>query len=276
MRKREIDRNFDAIVDFAEVARFIETPVKHYSSGMYVRLAFAVAAHLEPEVLLIDEVLAVGDAAFQKKCLGKMGDVARTGRTVVFVSHNMAAIQNLCTRGCLLSGGQLTYSGPVAAVIDRYLAESRDANQRDLLSRDDRQGDGRLRFAQFSPVSLACGSRADFAIGFNGSGSHRNVHISMAFYNTYGEAVLYLSNEIAGNYFEEIPGKAAFVCGMEKFPLMPGSYSVNLYCTINGVVADWVKDAARVDVEHGDFYGSGKLPPTTYGAVIVPYSWTVK
>src|ERR1700730_12707768 len=107
MGKREIDRKFDEIVAFAEVDQFIDTPVKHYSSGMYVRLAFAVAAHLEPEILLVDEVLAVGDAALQKKCMGKMGEVARQGRTVMFVSHNMMAIQNLCRRAIWLDGGQI-------------------------------------------------------------------------------------------------------------------------------------------------------------------------
>jgi lipopolysaccharide transport system ATP-binding protein len=276
MRKREVERNFDAIVEFAEVARFIDTPVKHYSSGMYVRLAFAVAAHLEPEVLLVDEVLAVGDASFQKKCIGKMGDVAKTGRTVVFVSHNMAAIQNLCTSAYLLTAGKVSYSGSVAAVIEKYLAESRDTSQRDLASRTDRQGDGRLRFTKFSPTAVSCGSNGEFRIAFNGSGPMRNVHISMAFYNAFGEGVLFLSNDISNAFFEEIPGQGAFACSLEKFPLMPGSYSINLYCTVNGVVADWVKDAARVDVEYGDFYGSGKLPPPAYGTVIAPYNWTVR
>src|SRR5436309_2553944 len=123
MRKKEIELNFDSIVDFAEVAKFIDTPVKHYSSGMYVRLAFAVAAHLEPEILLVDEVLAVGDATFQKKCLGKMGDVAKAGRTVIFVSHNMAAIQNLCNVAHLLSHGEVVASGKTADVMARYLTE---------------------------------------------------------------------------------------------------------------------------------------------------------
>jgi lipopolysaccharide transport system ATP-binding protein len=277
MRKKDVDRNFDAIVDFAEVARFIETPVKLYSSGMYVRLAFAVAAHLEPEVLLIDEVLAVGDAAFQKKCLGKMGDVASTGRTVVFVSHNMAAIQNLCTSAFLLSRGKLTYGGPVSAVIEKYLAESRDTNQRDLIARTDRQGDGRLRFTRFSPTAVTCGAKTDFEIEFSGpSTPMRNVHVSVGLYNTFGEGVLYLSNEIGGNSFEEISGQAAFICSFDRFPMLPGSYSVNLYCTINGVVSDWVRDAARIDVEYGDFYGSGKLPPPSYGPVVTPYRWTCR
>jgi lipopolysaccharide transport system ATP-binding protein len=121
MTRAEIRRKFDEIVAFAEVERFIDTPVKHYSSGMYVRLAFAVAAHLEPEILIIDEVLAVGDAVFQQKCLGKIGSVARGGRTVLFVSHNMGAVQNLCSRAILLSSGRLVEAGPTRQIIARYL-----------------------------------------------------------------------------------------------------------------------------------------------------------
>jgi lipopolysaccharide transport system ATP-binding protein len=120
MRRAEIQRKFDEIVEFAGVERFVDTPVKHYSSGMYLRLAFAVAAHLEPEVLLVDEVLAVGDVSFQKKCLGKMDDVARAGRTVLFVSHNMAAIRSLCQQGLVLDGGRLVQYGPVGAAIEKY------------------------------------------------------------------------------------------------------------------------------------------------------------
>ena len=122
MRKREIDRKLDEIVAFAEIEKFLETPVKRYSSGMYVRLAFAVAAHLEPEILLVDEVLAVGDAAFQKRCLGKLDDIAHEGRTVLFVSHNMAAVERLCTRAILLEKGKLAISGSPQEVISRYLA----------------------------------------------------------------------------------------------------------------------------------------------------------
>jgi lipopolysaccharide transport system ATP-binding protein len=128
MSKREIDRKFDEIVAFAEIEKFIDTPVKHYSSGMYVRLAFAVAAHLEPEILLVDEVLAVGDAAFQKKCLGKMGSVSRQGRTIVFVSHNMTALQKLCTRVVWLNSGQVIDTGDPRGVIDHYLQTNAVAN----------------------------------------------------------------------------------------------------------------------------------------------------
>src|SRR3984893_6304450 len=124
MRKSEIDRKFDEIVAFAEVDKFIDTPVKHYSSGMYVRLAFSVAAHLEPETLLVDEVLAVGDASFQKKCMGKMGDVARQGRTIVFVSHNMTALRRMCTRAIWLEGGRALDNGDPGKVIDHYLQKN--------------------------------------------------------------------------------------------------------------------------------------------------------
>ncbi|MGH7138472.1 MAG: ABC transporter ATP-binding protein, partial [Pirellulales bacterium] len=129
MRRREIQANFDAIVDFAEIGPFLDTPVKRYSSGMYVRLAFAVAAYLQPEILIVDEVLAVGDAAFQNKCLGRMQDVSRSGRTVLFVSHNMAAISTLCDRAVLLAGGRLRFDGPAPETITRYyrdLDEVRD------------------------------------------------------------------------------------------------------------------------------------------------------
>ena len=121
MTKAEIRRKFDEIVTFAEIERFLDTPVKHYSSGMYVRLAFAVAAHLETEILFVDEVLAVGDSAFQKKCLGKMGDVSRQGRTIIFVSHNMAAVKTLCTRAILIQEGSVAADGPARSVIDEYL-----------------------------------------------------------------------------------------------------------------------------------------------------------
>src|SRR5437763_16103246 len=124
MKRSEIDRRFDEIVAFSEIERFLETPVKHYSSGMYTRLAFAVAAHLNPEILIVDEVLAVGDAAFQKKCLGKMGDVAGQGRTVLFVSHNMQAVRQLCSRAMWLHAGSVAADGPAAEVTEKYLQAS--------------------------------------------------------------------------------------------------------------------------------------------------------
>lgn len=154
MRHGEILRNFDAIVDFAEVERFIDTPVKHYSSGMYLRLAFSVAAHLNPEILLVDEVLAVGDASFQEKCLGKMGDVARQGRTVLFVSHNLGALANLCPRAILLSSGRVKSIGPSRDVIDEYIALGKEASgERIWPDRADAPGGDRIRLHSVRVIS---------------------------------------------------------------------------------------------------------------------------
>jgi lipopolysaccharide transport system ATP-binding protein len=154
MMRREIDRKFDEIVAFAEVEKFIDTPVKRYSSGMYLRLAFAVAAHLEPEILIVDEVLAVGDASFQKKCLGKMGEVAKQGRTVLFVSHNLAAVQRLCAHGLLLSSGRLTVSDDISRVVQSYTAKQQAANQVADLSKLPRSPGIPAR-ARFSSASVA-------------------------------------------------------------------------------------------------------------------------
>ena len=168
MGRREIESKFDEIVAFAEIEKFIDTPVKHYSSGMYLRLAFAVAAHLDPEILLVDEVLAVGDANFQKKCLGKMGEVARGGRTVLFVSHNMGAISQLCSQGLLLGGGELIYQGEVGGAIDRYL---RTGNQGNLASVIDtsqssnRSGTGEGRIVRVELVDEKGRNTASFGIG---------------------------------------------------------------------------------------------------------------
>ena len=280
MRKREIERNFDAIVDFAEMGRFVDTPIKYYSSGMYVRLAFAVAAHLEPEILLIDEVLAVGDSAFQKKCLGKMDDIAATGRTIVFVSHNMAAVQNLCTYAYLLNNGQVAASGPVDEVITSYLKEVNSVQYKPLSERTERQGDGKLRFENVgvtceSQQNAICGSEACFSIPYTGIAPLRNVHVSIGFYTPLGQGALYVSNELVGKFFEEVPANGVFQCRFDKLSLLPGTYSINLYCTVNGIIADWITDAARISVEDGDFYGTGKLPPPGYGSVAVPHDWEI-
>ena len=149
MTRKEIKHKFDEIVAFAEVERFLDTPVKRYYSGMYVRLAFAVAAHLEPEILVVDEVLAVGDAAFQKKCMGKMGDVAHEGRTVLFVSHNMVAVQQLCQHGMVLTEGKLDMYGPIEEAVSSYMQGVQTAVLRtDLSKRTDRKGSQWLKFTR--------------------------------------------------------------------------------------------------------------------------------
>jgi lipopolysaccharide transport system ATP-binding protein len=282
MTRQEIKKKFDEIVAFAEIEKFLDTPVKHYSSGMYVRLAFAVAAHLEPEILIVDEVLAVGDAQFQKKCLGKMGEVAKEGRTVLFVSHNMAAVQNLCNVACWLNRGRIAGHGNVAKVIADYVQTVSGVEHPELVSRTDRKGNGRLTFVGFSgsrsgqapgSTTVVHGAPAAFVISYQGTPPLRNVQVSAGFFTALGEGALYLSNDLVGTSFDNLPSAGSFRCSFERFPLLPGTYVVNLYSTVNGILADWVADAARIHVVEGDFFGTGRLAPQGYGAVAVPHRW---
>jgi lipopolysaccharide transport system ATP-binding protein len=280
MTRAEIDDKFEEIVDFAEIRDFIDTPVKRYSDGMRVRLGFAVAAHLQPEIILVDEVLAVGDAAFQRKCLGKMGDVVSEGRTVVLVSHNMAAIQNLCTVAYGLDHGRIFASGDVNAVIREYLESHDRSLPVPLASRTDRRGSGRLRLTSFSiagaiksPTTAQCGVPTSIEIGYEGEPSLRNVDIDMLFFNRFGECVLVVGTSFVGRDFDRLPGRGTFVCRFEKFPLLPGVYNVNLNCGINSIAADVIRNAATIQVVEGDYYSTGKIP--SRGHVAVPYDWEV-
>lgn len=286
MRKVDIERRFDEIVEFAETEEFLDTPVKHYSSGMYVRLAFAVAAHLEPEVLLVDEVLAVGDLAFQKKCLGKMGDVAKSGRTVLFVSHSMAAISALCTRAFLLDRGRLIYSGDVADVINHYLEMTLESAAIPLRERSDRQGNGRLRFTDISFLN-GDGNLTEAAVSGKPLTIHlkyatsdgrpaRNVDVDVAFYGAYGQLLFFCKTHLGRGKFEEIPPQGVIVCQIPKFPLPPGRFRYKLWCQANREVADKIEDAGILPVVAGDFYGSGNLPAKNpEGIVMVEHSWSL-
>src|SRR5262245_39705163 len=196
MKRTEIERRFDEIVAFSEVEQFLDTPVKRYSSGMYVRLAFGVAAHLEPEILLVDEVLAVGDATFQKKCLGKMGNVVKEGRTVLFVSHNMAAVSSLCTRSLLIEQGRLVWSGSPQSTIERYLASSPADASRPLSERKDRRGEGKVRLTRIAIMndrhqdieSVTAGQDVTFAINYDipANETLRNVVVQIKFASLLG------------------------------------------------------------------------------------------
>ncbi len=282
MRQREIQRRFDEIVAFAEVDRFLDTPVKRYSSGMYVRLAFAVAAHLEPEILVVDEVLAVGDAAFQRKCLGKMSDVARSGRTVLFVSHNMAAVRNLCTRAVRLNQGVLVQEGPVDDVVKGYLDSSAEIMEVPLDAREDREGSGRVRLVSLrcrtdghESAQLVCGEAGDLDLHYRAASPLRDVQVSVGFASQTGEGALILDSELAGSAIAEAPAEGVLRCHLDRVPLLPGRYSLNLYVTVAGQIADWVRDAVQLEVADGDFYGSGRLPPPGYGSVAVDHAWSV-
>jgi lipopolysaccharide transport system ATP-binding protein len=280
MTREEVCRKFDEIVAFSEVEKFIDTPVKRYSSGMYVRLAFAVAAHLEPEILIVDEVLAVGDAEFQKKCLGKMSDVANEGRTVLFVSHNLRAIQNLCSTSLLIKNGRLSLKSKSEEVINEYLSNIIEKSNPPLAQRVDRTGDGLFRFTDLTFNNrnknvIKCGEKLDIIIGYEVKQRVENADISIGFFDITGVRVLYLGNIVAGTNIDYLPDRKKVVCSLKKFPLLPGKYTLNLYCMINNNLSDWVKEAAILVVNEGDFYGSGQLPPIGYGYTAVEQEWKI-
>jgi lipopolysaccharide transport system ATP-binding protein len=284
MRKSEIDRRFDEIVEFSGIEEFIDTPVKHYSSGMYVRLGFSVAAHLEPDILVVDEVLAVGDAVFQRKCLGKMGNVAKGGRTVLFVSHNMAAMQGLCSKCYLLKGGQLVAEGAPRTVIEQYLADAASGEVIQLGQRKDRQGTGEIRIeeaticdAKGRPIdNVLCGQNISIAVSYRSRDdkpiSRLDVHIT--FYTTIGQFMFNCSSEASGHPFDVLPPKGRVVCHIPELPLAPGRYVFNLFSTVGGVMADWVQQAGSLDVATGDFFGTGQLKTHDEG-FLVKNKWTV-
>jgi lipopolysaccharide transport system ATP-binding protein len=283
MPREEIRRKFDEIVEFAEIERFIDTPVKRYSSGMYLRLAFSVAAHLEPEILVIDEVLSVGDLAFQEKCLGRMETVAREGRTVLFVSHNLTAVQSLCNRAMLLSRGRKVTEGPAAAVIDEYVRSVGTTAAVSLTERQDREGSGRLRFEFVSfesdsnhvdmPVS---GRDTEIVLGYstNGQGA-RNVSFSITVYTLLGSVILQLQSDLTGANFAELPESGVIRCRMQRLALPPGRYWLNVFASSGGEVLDWVQHATDMTVAEGDFYGTGRRSPESHLAVLVDQEWEV-
>ncbi|HTG93736.1 MAG TPA: ABC transporter ATP-binding protein [Pyrinomonadaceae bacterium] len=286
MTRKEIERKFDDIVAFAEVEKFIDTPVKRYSSGMYVRLAFAVAAFLEPEILIVDEVLAVGDAAFQKKCLGRMRDVASTGRTVLFVSHNMAAVSALCSKAMVLREGSVEFPlGNVPAAVQTYLSGVDDITQTRLIERTDRRGEGRIRIADFgcfdetgNKVEFAsAGQLINFRIYFSDvDGQLENVNVAIGITSYSGAFITMLSNQLVGDEFERIRGTGYFECKIRKLPLAPGRYVVNLIIRANEIIEDWIQEAATFTVEAGDFYGTGRMPPETHGGIFVEQEWNAR
>lgn len=282
MSQSEIRSKLEAIVEFSGIGRFLETPVKRYSSGMYVRLAFAVAAHLQPEILIVDEVLAVGDAEFQKKCLGKMQDVAEAGRTVLFVSHNLAAIQSLCSRAVLLEGGELSQEGEPAAVIGSYLKKNWQLAERELAGRTDRTGSGKIRFASVEYLNARGGRQEGLQTGQTGiislqiaNSFHEDqqaIEINIGVSDEQGVRVCLLSTSMSDSSTGRIPATGGVVrFELPKVPLVAGRYSLTLYATVQNEVADWVIDAAVMDVVEGDFFGTGRTPPVGQGKVLVPH-----
>lgn len=285
MRKTEIERRFDEIVAFAQMEKFLDTPVKHYSSGMYLRLAFAVAAHLKSEILLVDEVLAVGDAQFQKKCLGKIGDVAREGRTVLLVSHNMAAIESLCSRALLLDEGKIMAAGRTRDVIGFYLDTGQKLADLSLAERKDRLGNGHLRFTRLAFYSdewqevehIAAGEAVTIALDYEcpmGKPLEGSFAVKIALADSYGYPLFSCFTTALNQDFSELPPAGRVLCSIPSLPLLPGAYSVmDLWCKVDGVLVDRIQQAGRLSVIAGDYFGSGKLTDASSGPMLVKHSW---
>ena len=286
MTRAEIKSRFDEIVEFSEISRFLDTPVKRYSSGMFVRLAFAVAAYLEPEILVVDEVLAVGDANFQKKCLGKMEDVAGHGRTVLFVSHNMAAVTALCSRAVLLDNGRLVESGSTREVIDAYLQRGREASSRTLTQRTDRDGSGSMRFTALaledddgnSVTAATSGGSVTVRLDYSsadGEPVHRAV-VGIYVRGLYGQPLFICLSRVAQDGFPNLAPSGSIRCRIPELPLLPGVYMFDVWCKVDEVLADRINHASELTVSEGDFFGSGKLPPREGGDFLVFHEWEVK
>jgi lipopolysaccharide transport system ATP-binding protein len=284
MKRAEIARRFDEIVAFAEVEKFIDTPVKFYSSGMYVRLAFAVAAHLEPEILVIDEVLAVGDVEFQNKCMGKMGEVASAGRTVLFVSHNMGAIIQLCSKAVLLRDGRVTAEAGVKEVVEHYLAgaspRSADSN---LATITERAGDGRLRFTDVylnnargqrvhTPIS---GESTDIVLEFQTHQELSRVRFMLTIYNHLELAVTHCTVDAQGQKFRLPQGNGQIICRIPKLPLPRDRYRVAVAAYDEIGRLDRIAEACFFQVESGVLFYTPYMPLAENSLALVEHSWTL-
>jgi lipopolysaccharide transport system ATP-binding protein len=286
MSREEINRKFDEIVEFSEVEKFLDTPVKRYSSGMYVRLAFGVAAHLDPEILVVDEVLAVGDAAFQKKCLGKMKEVSGAGKTILFVSHNMAAIQNLCNKSIVLQKGRVTCPiTETGLAIKHYVKESLSASKSSIQSRKDREGEGLIRFTNLYLTdengnevnNIHSGMEVNFVVETElQQSSLHNLSIAITIYSDEGIEMLTMANHVSQSPFEEIKKNQKMFCNIKKFPLTKGEYVTNIIMYKDGVIQDYIRDAYSFSVFEGDFYGTGRVLPEGQRSVLTDYKWKLQ
>jgi lipopolysaccharide transport system ATP-binding protein len=259
MKKREIDSKFDEIVDFSGTEKFLDTPLKHYSSGMQLRLAFAVAAHLEPEVLIIDEVLAVGDAEFQKKCLRKMNDVVKKGNTILFVSHNLSALQNLCKTALLLSGGKIHSAGPVSTIIDNYTSlHGKPVNDYIDLSSLKRNYKGVLQFSsiRFKKATIRFGEPINFTVEISSAAntSFDEINLATAINDKNGVTIIHATNEISNTSIDFRGSSNAYEFNIEN-NLRPGMYSITLFMRAKGIIQDWLTDEISLTIEDGNPYG---------------------
>ena len=284
MTKKEIDRKFDEIVDFSGVEKFLDTPVKRYSSGMQVRLAFAVAAHLDPEILIVDEVLAVGDADFQKKCLGKMEKVSQQGRTVLFVSHNLPAVRNLCSRGILLDKGSIVADAEVESTLQHYVQRLKSVMTIPLQDRQDRTGRGQLRFVDTwlegqkgnRCSDFISGSRVTFILEYEMQKGHsiRTLEeVAISILAQDGTRLIDLGTQYVGCSMEVDNAEyGQFRCTIDRFPLNVGEYTYHVWAKSSFGCEDFVMEAGCFSVASGDYYGRGNTPSPEW-MVMVDHLW---
>ncbi len=283
MSRREIARKFDEIVAFSGVEQFLDTPVKRYSSGMYVRLAFAVAAHLEPEILIVDEVLAVGDAEFQKKCVEKMRAVSRTGRTILLVSHNLALVENLCGRALTLRQGQGVGFGPAAEQVKQYLAASRADTGPALDLRHHPQRPPGATPILTGLTLLADGAegtvaRMDGAFGFELAyrlpRKPRDLRVGVVIENAHGIKVTTASPTFeCPHLLDDPPAEGRVRAEVPAHNLMSGTYYLNIYAQAEGLW-DAIEPAGALDVVSGDVFGTGRVPESHHAATYLRCRWT--
>jgi lipopolysaccharide transport system ATP-binding protein len=284
MTKKDVDAKFDAIVDFSGIEKYIDTPVKRYSSGMRVRLAFSVAAHLEPDILLIDEVLAVGDASFQSKCLGKMSEISQQGRTVLFVSHNMAAVENLCNRVILLEEGKTIANGDTSQVIMKYLnCLQNNASSNDLFSipRESKYLPviHKIEFFddQGNPISaVPANSPLNVHIHYKHREPLRNSDFGLTFESILGINIFYVGTRVQKGRLPDLPPSGFVACHIPKLPLVPGLYFVSCSCATHSSKLDYVERGCSLTVTEADVFGTGRLPPPKRAIVFVDAEWEIR
>tara|TARA_R110002096_G_scaffold276109_1_gene469806 strand:+ start:9287 stop:10456 length:1170 start_codon:yes stop_codon:yes gene_type:complete len=286
MSKSDIIKEMDEIVDFSGVGKFLDSPVKHYSSGMYVRLAFSVAAHLRSDILLIDEVLAVGDAQFQKKCLAKMSSTTRDeNRTVVFVSHNMSIARKLCDEIAYIEQGQLKMLGDSEKVTDHYLKTlQKNSEEKALKDRLDRSGTGDVKFVDidfFDPKThrsktLICGEAAEFMVKYESRNNDKigELVLHLNVFNDDGNYLASFSNELVNMPFKNLEANGSLHCKIEKLPLMPGHYFLKARLFVNGQKSDIIDRAINFEVLEGDFFGSGSFYKKRIPGIFVEQRWS--
>ncbi len=278
MTKREIDSKFDEIVEFSGVEKFIDTPTKRYSSGMQVRLAFAVAAHLEPEILIVDEVLAVGDADFQEKCMGKMREVASSGRTVIFVSHNLRSVRALCQKGIVFQSGTVQANGTIDEAISCYVDSIRTRTETDVDKRTDRGGNGRarLRVAEtkgHDDQPIVTGSPVSFV--FEYQSELPNVHCAFTIYDDRGNSLIAMSSSPSASVdVIESPDGKRFECTLAECPMLPGRYRINVALHCGDDQLDHVEGALSFTVEGGYMRGRCVRGDGAFGQIVTPHIWS--